>query len=43
MLNKEALSTIFLVFGMTRPGIEPRFLGPLVYTLPLYANKYIVE
>ena len=25
----EVLSTIFKVFGITRPGIEPRSLGPL--------------
>ena len=24
MLSKEVSSTIFKVFGMTRPGIEPR-------------------
>ena len=29
MLNEEASSTIFLVFGMTRPGIESRSPGPL--------------
>ena len=34
VLNKEVSSTIFKVFGMTRPGIEPRFLGPLSNTLP---------
>ena len=28
MLSKEASSTIFKVFGMTRPGIEPRSPGP---------------
>ena len=28
-----ASSTIFIVFGMTRPGIEPRSPGPLVNTL----------
>ena len=26
MLSKEVSSTIFKVFGMTQPGIEPRFL-----------------
>ena len=26
-------STIFWVFGMTQPGIEPRSLGPLANTL----------
>ena len=29
MLSKEASSTIFWVFGMTRPGMEPRSPGPL--------------
>ena len=33
VLSKAASSTIFLVFGMTRPGIEPRFFGPLGKTL----------
>ena len=33
MLSKEASSTIFKVFGMTRPGIEPRSPGPLANTL----------
>ena len=28
MLSKEASSTIFWVFGMTRPGIEPMSPGP---------------
>ena len=31
---KAALRTIFLVFGMTRPRIEPLSPGPLVNTLP---------
>ena len=35
MLNKEASSTIFKVFGMTRPGIEPRSPGPLENTLTI--------
>ena len=30
----EVSSTIFKVFGMTRPGIEPRSPGPLANTLP---------
>ena len=34
VLSKEVSSTIFKVFGMTRPGIEPRFPGPLANTLP---------
>ena len=33
MLSKEVSSTILKVFGMTRPGIEPRSPGPLVNTL----------
>ena len=33
MLSKAASSTIFWVFGMTRPGTEPRSPGPLVNTL----------
>ena len=33
MLSKEVSSTIFWVFGMTRPGIEPRSPGPLANTL----------
>ena len=34
LLSKEVLRTIFKVFGMTRPGIEPRSPGPLANTLP---------
>ena len=34
VLSKEVSSTIFKAFGMTRPGIEPRSLGPLANTLP---------
>ena len=34
LLSKEISSTIFKVFGMTRPGIEPRPPGPLANTLP---------
>ena len=34
VLSKDVSSTIFKVFGMTRPGIEPRSPGPLVNTLP---------
>ena len=34
MLSKEVSSTIFKVFGMTRPGIEPRSPRPLANTLP---------
>ncbi len=32
---KEVSSTIFKVFGITRPGIEPRSSGPLVNTLTI--------
>ena len=28
VLSKEVSSTIFKVFGMTQPGIEPRSPGP---------------
>ena len=41
MLSKEASSTIFWVFGMTRPGIEPRSPGPLANTL-LNWNFYLI-
>ena len=34
VLSKEVSSTIFKVFAMTRPGIEPRSSGPLANTLP---------
>ena len=33
MLSKEVSSTIFKVFGMTWPGIEPGSPGPLANTL----------
>ena len=33
VLSKEASSTIFWVFGMTQPGIEPRSPGALVNAL----------
>ena len=33
-LSKEASRTIFKVFGMTWPGIEPRSTRPLANTLP---------
>ena len=29
-IAEEASFTIFKVFGMTRPGIEPRSLGPFI-------------
>ena len=34
VLSKEVLSTIFKVFGMTRPGIKPTSPGSLANTLP---------
>ena len=34
VFSREVSSTIFKVFGMTRPGIEPRSSGPLANTLP---------
>ena len=34
VLSKAVSSTIFKVFGMTRPGIEPRSSRPLANTLP---------
>ena len=33
-VEQEALSTIFKVFGMTQPEIEPRSRGPSANTLP---------
>ena len=39
MLSKEASSTIFWVFGMTRPGIEPWSPGPLANTLTTTKKK----
>ena len=33
MLSNGVSSIIFKVFGMTQPGIEPRFPGPLPYYL----------
>ena len=44
VLSKEASSTIFWVFRMTRPGIEPRAPGPLANTLTVMlmsGNIYI--
>ena len=35
VLSKEVSSTIFKVFGMMRPGIEPWSPGPLANTLPI--------
>ena len=34
VLSKKVSITIFKVFGMMRPGIEPRSPGPLANTLP---------
>ena len=31
---------IFWVFSMTRPGIEPQFLGPLANTIYIYIYIY---
>ena len=42
--SKAASSTIFWVFGMTRPGIEPQFPGPLTNTLiiwPMVKYSYL--
>ena len=39
MLSKEVSSTIFKVFGMTRPGIEPKYPGPFANTLPNGGKK----
>ena len=38
VLSKQLLSTIFKVFGMMRPWIEPRSPGPLVNTLPTWES-----
>ena len=35
MLSREIACTIFQVFGMTRPGIEPRFTAYKGSILPL--------
>ena len=43
VLSKEASSTIFKVFGMTRPGIETRSPGPLANTLPTWPMNAIEE
>ena len=42
MLSKNASSTIFWVFGMTQPGIEPRSPGPLANTLTIMPMFYII-
>ena len=36
VLSKLVSSTILKVFWLTRPGIEPRSLGPLANTLPTW-------
>ena len=38
-----ASSTIFWVFGMTRPGIEPRSPGPLANTLLIRLEYHLTE
>ena len=43
VLSKEALNTIFWVFGMTRPGIEPRSPGPFVNTLLITSISHTKE
>ena len=35
LLSQEVSSTIFWVFGLNRPGIEPRCPGPFVNTLTI--------
>ena len=41
MLSKEVSNTIFKVFDITRPGIEPRSPGTLVNTQPTVGKKGI--
>ena len=38
MLNKEVSSTIFKVFSMTQPGIEPWSPGPLPNRVELFGK-----
>ena len=40
MLSKVVSSTIFKVFGMTRPGIEPRSPGPLAKMLAMLLKYF---
>ena len=40
VLSKEVSSTIFNVFGMTRPGIELRSPWPLASTLPTWPMSW---
>ena len=42
MLSKVVSSTIFKVFGMTRPGIEPRSPGPLANTLTAGKSRKVL-
>ena len=39
VLSKEASSTSFWIFGMTRPGIEPNSPGSLANTLTIMSTK----
>ena len=39
VLSKEVSSTIFKVFGMTWPGIEPKSPGPLANALPIRPKR----
>ena len=43
MLSKEVSSTIFKVFGMMRPGIEPRSPGPLGEHSTHWANEPVKQ
>ena len=43
MLSTEVSSTIFKVFGMTRPGIEHRSPGPLANTLPTRLIGFCID
>ena len=38
-VSKEVSSTIFKVFGMTQPGIEPGSPGPFANTLPTWLMR----
>ena len=41
MLSKEVSSTIFKVFDMTQPEIEPRSPGPLANTVPNWPMSWL--
>ena len=43
VLSKVVSGTIFKVFGMMWPGIEPRSPGPLVNTLPTRSKIYYTK